>query len=102
VVVTRVGVAGVLAVFAAGGWLVAAPFALGYQTAGTGWTGATKTDVITGGVLAAAGFIGIFAVIAGQVGELYRAGPDPGVRLYADARSAASLAGTADRGIPGS
>jgi hypothetical protein len=97
VVVTRVGVAGVLAVFAAGGWLVAAPFALGYQAAGTGWTGATKTDVITGGVLAAAGFIGIFAVIAGQVGELYRAG-----RLYADGRSAASLAGTADRGIPGS
>jgi len=89
VVVTRVGVAGVLAVFAAGGWLVAAPFALGYQPAGTGWTGATKTDVITGGVLAAAGFIGIFAVIAGQVGELYRAGP------------AASLADTADRGISG-
>jgi hypothetical protein len=90
VVVTRVGVAGVLAVFAAGVWLVAAPFALGYQAAGVGWTGATKTDVITGGVLAAAGFVGIFAVIAGRVGELYR-----------DARSAASLADTADRGISG-
>ena len=86
---TRVGVAGVLAVFAAGVWLIAAPFALGYQPPRVGWAGATKTDVITGGVLAAAGFIGLVAVIAGQVGELYRV------------RSAASLADTADRGMPG-
>jgi hypothetical protein len=88
VVVTRVGTAGVLAVFAGGVWLVAAPFALGYQAVGVGWTGATKTDVITGGVLAMAGFAGLFAVIAGRVRE-----------LYADVRSAASLANTADRGI---
>ena len=89
--VTRIGVAGVLAVFAAGCWLVAAPFAFRYQPAGAGWTGATKTDVITGGVLAAAGFAGLFAVVAGRVGELYR-----------DARSAASLADMADRGNSGS
>jgi hypothetical protein len=91
VVVSRVGVAGVLAVFAAGVWLVAAPFALGYQSAGAGWTGATKTDVITGGLLAVAGFAGLFGVIAGRI-----------VELYADARSAASLAGTADRENSGS
>jgi hypothetical protein len=90
VVVIRIGVAGVLAVFAAGVWLVAAPFALRLQAAGVGWTGATRTDVFTGGVLAATGFAGIFAVIAGQVGE-----------LYADARSAASPAGPADGGISG-
>ena len=89
--VTKVGVAGVLAVFAAGIWLVAAPFALGYQAAGVGWTGATKTDVITGGVLALSGFAGLLAVVAGRV-----------VELYADARSAASLADTADRGISSS
>jgi hypothetical protein len=87
-VVTRVGVAGVLAVFAGGVWLVAAPFATGFQAAGVGWTGATRTDVITGCVLAVAGFAGIFAVIAGQVGELYR-----------DARSDGSLADAADRRI---
>jgi len=80
-VVTRIGTTGVALVFAAGLWLVAAPFALGYQRAGTGWTGATRTDVIAGGLLAVAGFAGIFAVIAGQVSE-----------LYADPRSAASLA----------
>jgi hypothetical protein len=83
--------AGVLAVFAAGAWLVAAPFALGYQLPGVGWSGATKTDVITGALLAVAGFAGLFGVIAGRV-----------VELYADARSAASLAGTADRENSGS
>ena len=83
---SRVGLAGVIAVFAAGIWLVAAPFALGYQPAGAGWTGATKTDVILGGLLAVAGFAGLFGVTAGRV-----------TQLYADARSAASLAGTADR-----
>jgi hypothetical protein len=86
VVVSRVGLAGVVAVFAAGIWLVAAPFALGYQLAGAGWTGATKTHVILGGLLAVAGFAGLFCITAGRVGQ-----------LYADARSAASLAGTADR-----
>ena len=94
--VARIGMAGLLAVFAAGFWLIAAPFALGYQhraavPPGTAWTGATWTDVITGGVLAVTGFVGLFAVVAGRVGE-----------LYADARSAASLAATADRGNPGS
>jgi hypothetical protein len=88
VVVTRVGTAGVLAVFAGGVWLVAAPFALGYQAVGVSWTSATKADVITGGVLAVAGFAGVFAVIAGQVSELYR-----------DARAAASLPAPADRGF---
>jgi hypothetical protein len=81
VVVSRIGTAGVALVFAAGLWLVAAPFALAYQPVGAGWTGATRTDVIAGGLLAVAGFAGIFAVIAGRVSE-----------LYADPRSAASLA----------
>ena len=89
--VTRVGVAGVVVIFATGLWLIAAPFALGYQHAGAGWTGATRTDVLTGGALAATGFAGLFAVVAGRVGE-----------LYADARSAAALAITADRGTTGS
>jgi len=90
-VVSRVGLAGVITVFAAGLWLVAAPFALGYQLAGAGWTGATKTDVITGGLLAVAGFAGLFCVTAGRV-----------VQLYADARLGVSLAATADRENSGS
>jgi hypothetical protein len=91
VVVNRVGVAGVIAVFAAGIWLVAAPFAAGYQLPGAGWTGATKTDVITGCLLAVAGFAGLLGVAAGRA-----------IELYADARSAASLAATADRENSGS
>ena len=51
--------------------------------------------MIAGGLLAVAGFAGIFAVIAGRVSE-----------LYADPRSAASLAaqgtGRADRRNTGS
>jgi hypothetical protein len=86
-VVSRIGVAGVVAVFAAGVWLVAAPFAIGYQHVGAGWTGATKTDVITGGLLAVTGFAGLFGVVAGRIGE-----------LYSDARSAASTAAPAHRG----
>jgi hypothetical protein len=86
VVVSRVGLGGVIAVLAAGLWLVAAPFAVGYQQAGAGWTGATKTDVIAGALLAVAGFAGLFGVTAGRVTE-----------LYADARPAASLAARADR-----
>ena len=68
---SRAGVACVVAVFAAGIWLVAAPFALGCQQAGAGWTGATKTDVIAGGLLAVAGFAGLFGVTVGRVTELY-------------------------------
>ncbi len=85
--VSRIGTAGVIAVFAAGGWLIAAPFALGYQPPGAAWTGTTRNDVIAGAVLAAAGFAGILGIIAGQVAE-----------LYADARSAASRAAPGDRG----
>jgi hypothetical protein len=87
VVVARIGTAGVAVIFATGLWLIAAPFALGFQRGGVGWTGDTRLDLITGGVLAVAGFAGLFAVVAGRVGE-----------LYTDARSAASLAVTADRG----
>jgi hypothetical protein len=86
-VVTRIGVAGVVAVFAAGIWLAVAPFALGYHHPGAGWTAAAKIDLLTGALLAAAGFAGIFCVIAGRVAE-----------LYADARSAASLASPARPG----
>lgn len=83
---SRTGVAGVVAVFAAGAWLLAAPFVLGYRHH-AGWTGATRTDVMAGGLLAVAGLAGLVGVIAGRVGE-----------LYSDARSAASQAALDYRG----
>jgi hypothetical protein len=79
--VSRAG-AGVLAIlFLAGLWLVAAPFAVRFQLPHAGWNGATRTDVITGGLLAAAGFGGLLTALAGRVRE-----------MYADAASVASLA----------
>lgn len=68
---SKAGAACIAAIMAAGLWLVAAPFALHYQRAGAGWTGGTRTDVILGAVLAAAGFAGTFGILAGRVRELY-------------------------------
>jgi hypothetical protein len=92
-VVTRAGTVGVAIIFAAGLWLLAAPFALRYQPAGAGWTGATRADVITGGTLAVAGFAGILGVIVGRVRELYA-----DARSAASAACAASVSSAADRG----
>ena len=91
---SRVGVAGVVAVFAAGVWLVAAPFALGYQAGGRGWTGATKTDVIPAACWRGRIRRAVLAVTA------WFAGCRAACMLMRD--SAASLAGTADRGNSGS
>ena len=75
---SRAGIAGVAIIFAAGLWLLAAPFALRYQPVGAGWTGATRADVATGGALAVAGFVGLAGVVAGRVRELYAdAKPQP-------------------------
>jgi hypothetical protein len=55
-----------LAGLAAGGWLIAAPFALGYQPENANWVDATKVDFITGIVLAvlALAIIVVFALAA--------------------------------------
>ena len=69
--VNKLALAGLAAIFAAGAWLVAAPFVLRFQPAGAAWTGAARLDVAVGAVLAAAGFCGFFAALAGRVSELY-------------------------------
>jgi hypothetical protein len=75
-VVNRIALGGLVAIFGIGAWLVAAPFVLRYQPAGAPWTTATRTDVAVGAILAAAGFAGFFAALAGRVRELYaEAGP---------------------------
>jgi hypothetical protein len=70
-VVSRAGTGVIAIVFLAGLWLVAEPFALRFQPPHAAWGGATMADVITGGVLAAAGFGGLFLVLAGRVREMY-------------------------------
>ena len=69
--VNKLALAGLAAIFAVGAWLIAAPFVLRYQPAGAAWTGPARLDVTVGAALAAAGFGGFFAALAGRVGELY-------------------------------
>jgi hypothetical protein len=69
--VNRFALAGLVTIFAAGAWLVAAPFAMRYQPAGAPWTGAARMDVAVGAILAATGLAGFLAGLAGRVRELY-------------------------------
>jgi hypothetical protein len=63
--------ASLVIIFLAGAWLIAAPFALRFQHAGAHWTGASRMDVVVGGVLAVAAFAGFFVALSGRVRELY-------------------------------
>jgi len=79
--VNRLALAGIAVIFAAGAWLIVAPFVLRYQPVGAPWTGAARLDVFVGSALAAAGLGGFFTTLAGRVRELYaQAGtaPEPG------------------------
>ena len=68
---SRAGTGVIVILLLAGLWLMAAPFALRFQPPHVAWGGITKADVITGGLLATAGFGGLFAVLAGRVREMY-------------------------------
>jgi hypothetical protein len=70
-VVSRAAMGGLLIVFLAGAWLVAAPFALRFQHTGAPWTGATRMDMAVGGALAGAAFAGFFIALGGRVREMY-------------------------------
>ena len=69
--VNRLAMAGLAVIFAAGVWLIAAPFVLRYQPAGARWSDAARLDVIVGSALAAVAFGGFFTALAGRVRELY-------------------------------
>ena len=69
--VSRAVTGGLVMVFLAGCWLIAAPFALRFQPPGASWTSATQMDVAVGAVLAVAGFAGFFLTLYGRVRELY-------------------------------
>ena len=103
--VSRIALGGLAAIFAAGAWLVAAPFALRYQPAGASWTGAARLDVTVGAVLALAGFAGFFTALGGRVRELYAAAapntgaaPETGAAAAGPKSSAAPETGAAAAG----
>jgi hypothetical protein len=70
-VVSRLALGGLVLLFLAGAWLVAAPFALRFQHSGAPWTGATRMDMAVGGGLVVAAFAGFFAGLGGRVREMY-------------------------------
>jgi len=57
-----------------GGWLIAAPFALGDQPRGAAWSAATRTDVVTGAALAGTAVLGLLGYLAAAVAWLARYG----------------------------
>ncbi|HEY3872425.1 MAG TPA: hypothetical protein VGM10_28965 [Actinocrinis sp.] len=66
--------AGLVLLVLLGGWLAAAPFALGEQRPGAAWDAATCTDVATGGALAAVALAGLLAYLAAALSWLARYG----------------------------
>ena len=69
--VSRLAMGGLVVLFLAGAWLVAAPFALRFQHSGATWTGATRMDMAVGGALVAAAFTGFFVALGGRIREMY-------------------------------
>src|SRR5260370_29707673 len=65
-VVNKIALGGLLTMFAAGAWLIAAPFVVRYQPAGAPWTGPARMDVTVGALVATAGFAGFFVAVAGR------------------------------------
>jgi len=65
---------GLLLVALLGGWLIAAPFALGDQVRGAAWTAATRTDVATGGAVAGLAVLGLLGYLAAALAWLSRHG----------------------------
>ena len=77
----KIALGGLLAMLAAGAWLIAAPFVVRYQPAGAPWNGPARLDVAVGAIVATAGFAGFLAALVGRVRELYAGRPQPGPEM---------------------
>ncbi|MEU7900723.1 hypothetical protein AB0B45_48835 [Nonomuraea sp. NPDC049152] len=67
---SKLGVSALALLFLGGLWLVAAPFAVGYQPRGDEWTDATVNDVWVGGLLAGGAFLALVAYAADALRDL--------------------------------
>ena len=68
------GMVASLAIFLAGGWLILAPFALGYQAYGADWVSQTANDFVVGICVAAVALIGFAIFFTSLLGSLRAAG----------------------------
>ncbi len=69
-----VGMVASLLIFLAGGWLMLAPFALGYQPYGADWVSQTTNDFATGIPVAVVALIAFALFFASLLGALRAAG----------------------------
>ena len=70
----KVGVSALVLLFLGGLWLVAAPFAVGYQPRGGAYADATINDLWVGGGLAGLSFVALVIYAADALRELARRG----------------------------
>lgn len=68
------GMVASLIIFLAGGWLVLAPFALGYQSYGASWDSQTTNDFVTGIAVAVVALISFAFFFGSLLGTLRAAG----------------------------
>ncbi len=68
------GMAASLIIFLAGGWLILAPFALGYQPYGAGWDSQTTNDFVTGIPVAVVALVSFAFFFLSLLGALRAAG----------------------------
>ncbi|NUP01442.1 MAG: hypothetical protein HOV96_24665 [Nonomuraea sp.] len=71
---TKLGISALILLFLGGLWLVAAPFAVGYQPRGAAYVDATVNDLWVGGGLAAVSFVALVIYAADSLRELARRG----------------------------
>ncbi|WP_043619736.1 hypothetical protein [Nonomuraea candida] len=70
----KMGVSALILLFVAGLWLVAAPFAVGYQPRGAEYVDATVNDLWLGGGIAALSFVTLVIYAADALRDLARRG----------------------------
>jgi hypothetical protein len=67
---SKLGVSALVLLFLAGLWLVAAPFAVGYQPRGAAFADATVNDLWVGGGLAGVSFVALVVYAADALRDL--------------------------------
>ena len=68
------GMVASLIIFLAGGWLILAPFALGYQPSGADWTNQTVNDFVVGICVAVVALVTFVLFFYGLLGSLRASG----------------------------
>lgn len=68
------GMAASLIIFLAGGWLILAPFALGYQPYGTGWASQTTNSFVVGICVTVVALVAFVLFFYSLLGSLRAAG----------------------------